>query len=85
MELNKTHHLIFGLADSRSCSALNCPSRTPAGLAALEAHQKGFGDVQCQCVSPGICSGCVERWESGHVELRKKARVMFPSVFGLVG
>jgi hypothetical protein len=35
------------------------------------------------CVGPGICSGCVGRWESGHAELRKKAWTMLPEVFGL--
>jgi hypothetical protein len=38
-----------------------------------------------QCVSPGICGSCVERWESGHADLRKKAWVMLPDVFGLKG
>jgi len=36
-----------------------------------------------QCVGPGICSGCVARWEDGHVELRRKAWAMLPGVFGL--
>ena len=36
-----------------------------------------------QCVGPDICSGCVERWESGHAELRKKAWAALPGVFGL--
>ena len=40
---------------------------------------------ELQCVGPGICSSCVERWESGHAELRKKVWVMLPDVFGLVG
>jgi len=38
---------------------------------------------ELQCVGPGICSSCVGRWESGHAELRKKAWVMLPGVFGL--
>jgi hypothetical protein len=38
-----------------------------------------------QCVGPGICKSCVERWESGHAELRKKAWGMLPDVFGLKG
>ena len=33
----------------------------------------------------GICSRCVERWESGHAELRKKAWATLPEVFGLKG
>ena len=36
-------------------------------------------------VGPGICSRCVERWESGHAELRKKAWGTLPGVFGLKG
>ena len=32
-----------------------------------------------------ICRNCVERWESGHAELRKKAWEKLPDVFGLVG
>jgi hypothetical protein len=38
-----------------------------------------------QCVGTGICKSCVERWESGHAELRKKAWAMLPDVFGLKG
>jgi hypothetical protein len=38
-----------------------------------------------QCVGPGICNSCVERWESGHAELRKKVWAMLPGVFGLKG
>ena len=38
---------------------------------------------EIQCVGPGICSGCVERWESGHAELRKKTWAALPDLFGL--
>ena len=38
---------------------------------------------ELQCVGPGICSSCVERWESGHAELRKRAWAMLSDVFGL--
>ena len=38
-----------------------------------------------QCVSPGICRSCVERWGSGHADLRKKAWAKLPDVFGLKG
>jgi len=38
-----------------------------------------------QCIGPGICSGCVERWECGHAELRKSAWAMLPDAFGLKG
>ena len=46
-----------------------------------EFYEDRGGDVQCIC--PGICSSCVERWESGHAELRKKAWTMLPDIFGL--
>ena len=36
-----------------------------------------------RCIGLGICSGCVERWKSGHAELRKKAWAMLPDAFGL--
>ena len=36
-----------------------------------------------RCVGPDICSSCVERWESGHAELRKKVWAMLPDAFGL--
>ena len=106
VELNETHRLIFGSKGSHPCSAVDCPSRTPAGTAALEAYQSVFDHVVDSsqlgtkvlevpqfhedhggdlpgCVGPGICSGCVERWESGHAELRKKAWATLPDVFGL--
>ena len=34
-------------------------------------------------VSPGIRHNCVERWELGHAELRKKAWAMLPDTFCL--
>jgi len=38
---------------------------------------------ELQCVGPGICGSCVERWESGHAELRKEVWAVLPRVFGL--
>jgi len=38
-----------------------------------------------QRVGLGVCGSCVERWETGHAELRKKAWAMLPDVFGLKG
>ena len=35
-----------------------------------------------QCVSPSVCRSCVERWESGHAELRKKAWAVLVDIFG---
>jgi len=46
-----------------------------------EFYEDRGGDLRC--VGPGVCSGCVERWESGHAELRKKAWAMLPGAFGL--
>ena len=44
-------------------------------------YENRGGDVPC--VGPGICNGCVERWESGHAELRKEAWSTLPDAFGL--
>ena len=38
-----------------------------------------------ECVSPGICIDCVERWESAHAELRRKVWATLPDIFGLKG
>jgi hypothetical protein len=35
--------------------------------------------------APNVYSGCVERWESGHANLRKKAWATLPDAFGLKG
>ena len=48
-----------------------------------EFYEDFEGDIRC--VGPDICSKCVERWECGHADLRKKAWVMLPRVFGLKG
>ena len=37
------------------------------------------------CVVPGICNSCVDRWKSGHSELRKRVWAKLPDVFGLRG
>ena len=46
-----------------------------------EFYEDRGGDLRC--IGPGICSSCVERWESGHAELRKKVWVALPDAFGL--
>ena len=33
----------------------------------------------------GFCVGCVEGWEAGHAEVRKKVWAVLPDVFGLKG
>jgi len=48
-----------------------------------EFYEEHGGDTQC--VGPGICGSCVEGWERGHVELRRKAWAMLPNVFGMNG
>jgi len=35
--------------------------------------------------SLGFCEGCVEAWEVGHADVRKKAWAVLPDVFGLRG
>ena len=42
-------------------------------------------DGELQCVGPGVCSTCVERWGSGHAELRRKVWATLPDIFGLKG
>ena len=41
-----------------------------------------WSDV-CGNEFPGVCERCVERWESGHAEMRKKVWAALPGVFGL--
>jgi len=48
-----------------------------------EFYEERDGGTQCVC--PGICGSCAERWESGHAELRRKAWAMLPDVFGMNG
>ena len=59
---------------------------TQSGTKALQVPEF-YGDRggELQCVGPGICSGCVESWESGHAELRKRAWATLPDFFGLKG
>jgi hypothetical protein len=40
---------------------------------------------ELQCISPGVCGSCVERWECGHADLRRKAWATLPDIFGLKG
>ena len=48
-----------------------------------EFYEDHGGDTRC--VVPGIRRSCVERWESGHAELRKKVWATLPEIFGLRG
>ena len=59
------------------------PSRLGMKVLQVPGFYEDCGDLQC--VGSGICNSCVERWESGHAELRKKAWAMLPGVFGLKG
>ena len=45
VELNETRRLIIEPKTSNSCSTSNCPSRTPAGPAALDAYRNVFNHV----------------------------------------
>jgi len=101
MELKETHHLIFGLNASRSCSRSDCPSRDTTGPRISEAHKKVANRIVdsarsgtrllqvlslkevCGGDCLGFCDGCVEAWEAGHADLRKKAWAALPDVFGL--
>jgi hypothetical protein len=97
VEFNETHHLIFGSNSSHPCPTPTGPGASEAyrkvfdrivgpsqlGMKLLqvpEFYEACGGDLQC--VGPG---SCMERWESGHAELRKKAWAMLPDVFGLRG
>jgi hypothetical protein len=60
------------------------PSRLGTKVLQVPEFYEGRGD-DLQCVGTGICSSCVERWNSGHADLRKKVWVMLPDVFELKG
>ena len=45
VELNQTHHFIFGLRDFYPCSTPNCPSHAPTDPAASEAYWKVFNYI----------------------------------------
>ena len=44
-----------------------------------------YGDGCLRCIGPNICSKCVQKWESGHADLRKQVWAKLPDVFGLKG
>ena len=46
-----------------------------------EFYEDCEGDLRC--VGPDICSNCVQRWESGHADLRKKVWAGLTDIFGL--
>ena len=60
------------------------PSRLGTKVLQVPEFYEEYGD-DVRCVGPGICARCVERWERGHAELRKKAWTMLSDVFGLKG
>ena len=49
-----------------------------------EFHSQPCGGER-ETVFPAICKTCVERWESGHADLRKQVWSMLPDAFGLKG
>ena len=95
VELNESHRLVFGPKGDKACSESRCPSNTLTCLSASATHQRVFDHV----VGPSqhatkvlqvpkfyvddICDNCIERWESGHADLRAKVWAMLPSAFGL--
>jgi len=99
MELKETHRLIFGSKGSRSCSWSKCPSCNIRGAGVSEAHQTAANQIVgsvhsgtnllLQLLSMefddylGFCADCVQRWESGHGDVRKKAWAALPDMFGL--
>ena len=46
-----------------------------------EFHEDCASDAKR--AGPSICNSCVEKWESGHAELRKKTWATLPDIFGL--
>ena len=40
---------------------------------------------ELQCVGGDICRNCVERWELGHADLRRRIWAKLPKLFGLEG
>ena len=48
-----------------------------------EFYEDCGGDFQC--ISPNVCSNCMERWGRGHAELRKKTWGKLADFFGLKG
>jgi len=98
VEFEETHDLVFG---KDSCFTKGCPSRYPTtfrkaldrimgsprpGTEVLEVP-KFFEDCGggVPRVDPGVCSGCLRGWCSGHAELRERVWAMLPGVFGLGG
>ena len=59
------------------------PQRGTKVLQVPEFYEDRGGNLQC--VGPGICSRYVERWASGHAELRKGVWAILTDVFGLGG
>ena len=61
------------------------PSRLGTRVLQVPEFYEDCRGNQPQCIGTGICKSCVEQWESGHAELRKRAWAMLPDVFGLKG
>ena len=58
------------------------PSQSGTRVLEVPEFYEDYGG-DARRIGPGICSGCVERWKSGHAELRKKAWATLPDVFEL--
>jgi len=78
---------------------VGCPSFNIRGAGVSEAHQTAANQIVgsvhsgtnllLQLLSMefddylGFCADCVQRWESGHGDVRKKAWAALPDMFGL--
>ncbi|KAF9646058.1 hypothetical protein BDM02DRAFT_3189181 [Thelephora ganbajun] len=100
MELKETQRLIYKSKISRPYFSSDCPSCNATGPKVSDAYQNvvdrmprsGTNVLQVLSLSfiygenyHGFCKGCVGEWESGHVEVRRKAWAALPIVFGLRG
>jgi len=98
MELKESHRLICGSPTSRTCFSPSCASPRTVELRASDVRHEvadrivGSGTKILQVLSLSdvcggdgheFCENCVEWWERGHAEVRKKAWAALPGVFGL--
>ena len=99
MELKETHRLIFESIASHPhssyCTSRTAAGATIPGvhrkIADKIAGSTRSGTKVLQVLSlnnirggdRGLCGSCVQRWESGHTEIRRKAWAMLPDIFGL--
>ena len=99
IELSGVHRLVLGLVTSNPCSSTSCPSRRMASSSVSGAHQKVIERITAPplsgtkvlevyslggiCDSDRFCEVCVNEWDTGYAEVRRRAWNMLPKVFGL--